>query len=71
MTDAPTITPSTPAPDGTEWVIVKHVSVGPFGSDEVIGSYPTLQDAQNAFTALLAQPQLFTRYVLEHRNIVE
>ena len=64
MTD-PVPAPS-PQPDNTEWVIVKHSMIG---SEEVVGVYPTLAEAQVAYAAMLDNPQWFTRYILEHREI--
>ena len=59
--------PETTQPDGTEWVVVKHVRF-PIPEDTVIGHYATVADAQLAFNTLLANPQWFCRYSVEHRN---
>ena len=54
-------------PPNTEWVLVKHQRV-PVAKDDIIGHFPTSDDAVAALNAVLQNPQWFCSYSVEHRN---
>ena len=54
-------------PDNTEWCLVIHRRM-PVPRDEVMGHYPTANDATLALNAVLQHPEWFATYSIEHRN---